>query len=45
LQQISHLERQMKDIIAALADLRQIHLALCRKAGNPSEAQRGDVAR
>jgi DNA-binding transcriptional MerR regulator len=34
LQQISHLEGQMKNIIEALADLRQIHLELCRKAGN-----------
>jgi DNA-binding transcriptional MerR regulator len=33
LQQISHLETQMKDIIEALADLRRIHLEICRKAG------------
>jgi len=38
LQQISHLQGQMKNIIEALADLRQIHLALCCKAGSrPSE--------
>jgi DNA-binding transcriptional MerR regulator len=33
LQQIGHLEGQMKDIIEALADLRRIHLEICRKAG------------
>jgi DNA-binding transcriptional MerR regulator len=33
LQQIGHLESQMKDIIEALADLRRIHLDICCKAG------------
>ena len=33
LQQISHLEGQMKEIIEALADLRRIHLEICCKAG------------
>ena len=37
LQQISHLEGQLKNIIEALADLRQIHLALCRKAAAPAK--------
>jgi len=36
LQQIGHLERQMKNIIEALADLRKIHLALCCKVGSRS---------
>ncbi len=33
LDQIARLEAQMKTTIEALADLRRIHLALCRKAG------------
>ena len=37
LQQISHLEGQLKNIIEALADLRQIHLALCREAAASAE--------
>jgi DNA-binding transcriptional MerR regulator len=32
--QIEHLEGQMKNLIAALADLRQLHLELCREAGS-----------
>ena len=31
LQQISHLEDQMKNLIEALAELRKIHFELCRK--------------
>jgi DNA-binding transcriptional MerR regulator len=34
LQQIGHLESQMKDIMEALADLRRIHLEICCKAGD-----------
>jgi DNA-binding transcriptional MerR regulator len=34
LQQIGHLEGQMKNLIEALTDLRRIHLELCRKAGS-----------
>lgn len=37
LQQISHLEGQLKIIIEALADLRRIHLELCCKAAAPAE--------
>jgi len=37
LQQISHLEGQLKNIIEALADLRQIHLELCCKAAAPAD--------
>jgi DNA-binding transcriptional MerR regulator len=37
LQQITHLERQMKTIFEALADLRRIHLALCREAANQAD--------
>ena len=37
LQQISHLEEQLKIIIEALADLRQIHLELCCEAAAPTE--------
>jgi DNA-binding transcriptional MerR regulator len=33
LQQIGHLEGQMRDIIEALADLRRIHLEICCNAG------------
>jgi DNA-binding transcriptional MerR regulator len=33
LKQIGHLESQMKSTAEALADLQQIHLDLCRKAG------------
>jgi DNA-binding transcriptional MerR regulator len=33
LQQIGHLESQMKEIIEALADLRRIHLEICCKTG------------
>jgi DNA-binding transcriptional MerR regulator len=36
IQQIGHLEGQMKNLIEALADLRQIHLELCRKAAADS---------
>jgi DNA-binding transcriptional MerR regulator len=35
--QITHLERQMKNIIEALAELRRIHLALCREAANQAD--------
>jgi DNA-binding transcriptional MerR regulator len=34
LQQIGHLESQMKDIMEALADLRRIHLDICCKVGD-----------
>jgi DNA-binding transcriptional MerR regulator len=34
LKQIHHLESQMKSVVDALADLRRIHLDLCREAGN-----------
>jgi len=34
LQQIGHLEGQMKDIMEALADLRRIHLDICCKVGD-----------
>jgi DNA-binding transcriptional MerR regulator len=34
LQQISHLESQLKDTIEALADLRRIHLEICCKAAD-----------
>jgi DNA-binding transcriptional MerR regulator len=34
LQQIGHLERQMRDIMEALADLRRIHLEICCKAND-----------
>jgi DNA-binding transcriptional MerR regulator len=33
LQQIAHLESQMKDTMEALADLRRIHLEICCKSG------------
>jgi len=37
LQQMSHLQRQMTNIMRAMADLQQIYLALFRKVGDPSE--------
>jgi DNA-binding transcriptional MerR regulator len=37
LQQIRHLEGRMKSLLEALAELRRIHLELCRKAANPTE--------
>jgi DNA-binding transcriptional MerR regulator len=37
LRQIGHLEGQMKNLIEALADLRRLHLELCRKAGSAGD--------
>ena len=39
LQQIDYLEGQMKNIIDALAELRQIHRELCGKTGNATADQ------
>jgi len=36
LHQIGYLQRQMENILHALAELRRIHLVLCRKAASPS---------
>jgi DNA-binding transcriptional MerR regulator len=40
LAQIAHLEGQMKEIIEALAELRRIHLELCRQAGAAASGER-----
>jgi DNA-binding transcriptional MerR regulator len=41
LQQIGHLQERMKGLIEAMAELRRIHLDLCRKAGDAT----GDASR
>jgi DNA-binding transcriptional MerR regulator len=38
LAQISRLETQLKDIIQALAELRRMHLGLCRQAGEAASS-------